>query len=467
MDLELSASLGADMDLDLSTSGTVEMEYDGADKDAPAIHTVMDIKYEASAAGDSMSDKASTEMYTVTGDDKVTVYVQDPTSKNWSMTESELQENPIDEETMKKIREEIADVMKNGEVEKKAETVDGEECWVLKLNTNADAYIGVYDIMLDAVGEEAKESMEEAGVDKAMIENYLSYINMDMTVYASTKTGQLVKMDVDMSQMDTEGLLNQVNDDFGMLFGFIGVDLSSASLDISKLSFSTTFSDINNVEVEVPDKVVEEAEAAFGGNTNWDMIEEPIEGNEEIEEELIEDVEAEAEEEEEGEVPANTDGSYSLCEYNDDVICDVFARDGFKLDPNWSSPQYLCFEAEDGWESYSVDTTNWLNVDDAMAEGEKEEADGAVYYTLTGEDEDKRVTVKTVIDLGIDYNGSPVYAICDGMMNEDNTELSYATYSLCFRYNGDDEWVEVTLYEDDIEDWKANEYREVFEEIFR
>ena len=35
---------------------------------------------------------------------------------------------------------------------------------------------------------------------------------MDMTVYASKKTGRCVKMEIDMSGTDTEGLLDQIND---------------------------------------------------------------------------------------------------------------------------------------------------------------------------------------------------------------------------------------------------------------
>lgn len=259
MDVDLSASLGAGMDLDFATSGTMDMEYDATDKDAPAVHTVMDVKYDVTAAGDSMSDKASTEMYTITEGDEITVYVQDPESGDW-YKEATQGASQIDADLADQIRSEVATVLKNGEVEKKAESVNGEDCWVLKLNTNADAFAGVYQIILDAAGEEARESMEEAGIDDQMIETYLSYFNVDMTVYASTKTGQMVKVDVDMSQMDTEGLLNQVNDDFGMLLGFIGVDLSSASLDISAMSFSTTFTEWNDVEVEIPADVVENAQ---------------------------------------------------------------------------------------------------------------------------------------------------------------------------------------------------------------
>lgn len=260
MDIDVNASLGAGMDVSLATSGKVDMEYSGADKDAPVVHTMVDVKYDVSAMGDSMSDQASTEMYTITSGDEITVYVQDPDDGSW-MKEAAENTSTINPELADKIREEVAEVLKTGEVEKKAETVNGEECWVLKLNTNADSFMGVYDILVEAAGEEVQDAMAGSGVDTQMIENYLSYFNMDLTAYASTKTGQLVKMDVDMSKMDTDGLLNQVNGDFGELFAYIGIDMSSVSLDVNGMSFSTTFTQWDNVEVSVPEEVVAETSA--------------------------------------------------------------------------------------------------------------------------------------------------------------------------------------------------------------
>ena len=70
---------------------------------------------------------------------------------------------------MNKIREASADVMKQGEVEKKAVKVNGEDCWVLKLDTTADAYMPVYDILLDAAGDEAEDALESTGVDNQTI----------------------------------------------------------------------------------------------------------------------------------------------------------------------------------------------------------------------------------------------------------------------------------------------------------
>ena len=85
---------------------------------------------------------------------------------------------------------------------------------------------------------------------------------------------------------------------------------------------------------------------------------------------------------------------------------------------------------------------------------------------MFGENSDKKTTVKSVIDLGIDRNGYPVYATCDATMNEDNSDFESSTYTIAFRVDDDDNWVEVYMYEDGMDDWDADDYRAVYEEIF-
>ena len=190
MDIDVSVDFG--MSVDASANGGIEMEYDGSDKDAPAVHMTTDLKY----AAVGQKGNLDTEVYSITEGDTVVAYAKDPDSGDWVKTEQEVKENPLDEETMNKIREASADVMKQGEVEKKAVKVNDEDCWVLKLDTTADAYMPIYDILLDAAGDEAEDALESTGVDNQTIENYLSYFNMDMTVYASKKTGRCPKRSV-------------------------------------------------------------------------------------------------------------------------------------------------------------------------------------------------------------------------------------------------------------------------------
>ena len=465
MDIDVSVDFG--MAVDASANGGIEMEYDGSDKDAPAVHMTTDLKY--AAAG--QKGNLDTEVYSITEGDTVVAYAKDPDSGDWVKTEQEVKENPLDEETMNKIREASADVMKQGEVEKKAVKVNGEDCWVLKLDTTADAYMPVYVIILDAAGDEAEDALESSGVDNQTIENYLSYFNMDMTVYASKKTGRCVKMEIDMSGSDMEGLLDQVNDDFGdMLGGFI--DLSTVSVELNAISFTVEFTEWGDVKVEVPDDGVEKAAEVitvrgFDDDDDWDD-----EGWGETP-----DVDATADVDDDNSgfsssssndgLTINSDGSVALYDYDDNYLCDVNTRKGYELDESFSIPTYLSYDwTGSGYASYSVCPGLWLDWDDVVEDGELHQEDDGDYYVVFGENSDKKTTVKSVIDLGIDRNGYPVYATCDATMNEDNSDFESSTYTIAFRVDDDDNWVEVYMYEDGMDDWDADDYRAVYEEIF-
>lgn len=468
MDVDVSVDFG--MAVDLSANGGIEMEYDGSDKDAPAVHFTTDLSYAAMGQKGDLN----TEAYSISDGDTVIAYAKDPDSGDWIKTEQEVKENPLDEETMNKIREASADVMKQGEVEKKAVKVNGEDCWVLKLDTTADAYMPVYDILLEAAGDEAEDALEETGVDNQTIESYLSYFNMDMTVYASKKTGRCVKMEIDMSGSDMEGLLDQVNEDFGdQMGGFI--DLSTVSVELNAISFTVEFTEWGDVTVEVPDDVAEKATdmgSAFNTDDEeigWDVEDTDAEVNTDADADIDLNATPDTDSDASGndELSINSDGSVSLYDYDNNYICDVKVRDGFELDEDFSVPTYLSFDGTgSGYKTYSIYPGLWLDWDDVVAEGELHEEDDGDYYVVFGENDDKQTTVKSVIDLGIERDGYPVYATCDAIMNADNSGFEYSTYTLAFRVDDDDNWVEVYLYEDDIEDWSADQFKEVYEEIF-
>ena len=464
MDIDVSVDFG--MSVDLSASGDVEMEYDGSDKDAPAVHFTTNLKYEAMGQKDSVK----TEAYSITEGDSVVAYAKDPESGDWIKTEQEVKENPLDEETMKKIREASADVLKQGEVEKKAVSVNGEDCWVLKLDTTADAYMDIYDIILDAAGDDAEEKLEDSGVDKGKIESYLSYFDLDMTVYASKKTGRCVKMEIDLAGTDTEGLMDQVKDDFGAMAGGF-IDLDSVSVDINAMSFTVEFTEWGDVEVEVPDDVVSKATdmgSAFGmdgDDEGWDDEGWDVDPDANVDVDPIDDSAVTFKDDDDALI-INSDGSVPLFDYDGNYLCDVYARDGYELDEDFSVQTYISFdETGNGYSSYSVCPGLWLDWDDVVADGELQESDGYDYYVVFGED-NGATTVKSVIDLGIVRDGYPVYATCEGTMNADNSDFDYASYSIAYRVDDDDNWVEVYLYGNDVENWEADDFKTAYKEIF-
>lgn len=479
MDIDLTADVGVGMDIDLSVSGDVDVEYDGSDKDAPATHMNVNLKYEAMGTNDSVK----TEAYTITEENKVLAYAKDPEDGTWYVTEADLQENPLDADTIEKIRDEVADVLKTGEVEKKTESVNGEDCWVLKVNTTADAYMGVYDVLLDAAGDEVEDTIEDAGVDKDMIESYLSYFNMDITVYASKKSGQMVKMDVDMTETDTEGLLNQINEDFGAMLGMFGVDLGSASIELKSFKFSTEYSDWNNTEVEVPDDVKDGAVDRSADTDDWAIEDE---GTTTVETSDVEPAEVDpttTTDSDSDELVINDDGTVPLVDYYDNYICDVYPVDGYELEADYSSNEYIYYMDED-YNTIFVGTTCYQDWDDVIANGEYVQEDDGDYYVtvkdpdgndatedfLEGNIADESV-ICIVMDLGfttdgIDGEWYPVYACMEGKWDTDTNDLEYPAYTIEFRYDDDDDWVRIGLEEDVVKDWGAQEYEDLFDEIF-
>ncbi|MBP5609380.1 MAG: hypothetical protein J6X66_14070, partial [Lachnospiraceae bacterium] len=253
MDMDADVSLGmGGMNLDLGMSGSVESEVDNSDEDAPKLHMSIDAKVSAMGS----SEKVKTESYVMTDDDEVTTYVKDPESGDWSYTTAKVEENPLDKKTRDKIIEEVKDVLKeNGELQKKTEKKEGEDCYVLTFNTTFDAFEGVIDVIWEAAGDEVTSELEDVNVDKKAILKYLSYFNVDATYYASKKNGYLVAADISLADSDVDGLLKQAQKDFGDMASGLGMDLSSISVDISALSMSITFSDWGEAEVELPKDV--------------------------------------------------------------------------------------------------------------------------------------------------------------------------------------------------------------------
>ena len=470
MDIDLSANVG--MDVDLSLSGSGSMECDVTDKNAPQTHVTMDLKYSAMGS----SDKVSTEVYTVSEDDQLVAYTYDSESDSWTKMASEVAENPLDEKTIGEIKDAVADVLKTGEVEKKPVDVNGEACWVLKLNTNADAFADVYEIVVKAVGEDAEEAMEDAGVDKEMIETYLGFFNLDMTYYCSKKDGHLVKTEVDMSGSDTQGLVDQVNDDFGSMLSMLGVDMSTVTLDVNKLSFTCEFTEWGNVEVEVPQKVVDEAVDPYAGLSTAPDLDVDFADDEDLDvntdDALVtddtDDTDADSDDSDsEASVTANADGTFSLYDWDDNYLCDVNMLDGYELDENWSEPTYLSFEGAD-WESYTVCCDYKTGWDEVVANGEIQKEDDGDYYVLTEEeDADGDIEMKMVLDLGIEKDGNPVYAAVDGYLNDDQTDFKYASYYISYPYDDEDHWVSINLHMDGVEDWGADDFKSFYEEVMR
>ena len=463
MDVDVSAGMSG-VSIPVQLSGTVEAEVDNNDEDAPASHVSLDAK--ASAMGSSQ--KVKTESYLITEDDQITSYVKDPDSGDWSYTTAEVKENPLDKKSREKIIDEVKDVFKTAELQKKTEKKEGEDCYVLKLSTTFDSFEGVIDVIWDAMDEEVTEAASEAGVDKKAIVKYLGYFNVDATIYASKKNGYMVAMDMDFAESDTDGLLKQVNKDFGSMLSGFGVDLSTVSFEISALSVNAVLSDWDDSEVSVPKDVKNNATnigdignildgdgMINDGGDDYDDDDDTWDGDGYDNDN---DDDTDTTTTSSSSLKTNADGSVPLYDYYDNYVADVNAMKGYDIEMDWSSNTYLAYR-DDNWSYYSVGTSNWSNWGDVVEKGESS-SDGDVDIYMY---EDSDYTY-VLADLGILYDGKPVYAAAKGTYDEDEKSFNNGQYYIVFEYSAG--WCEVSLDSQKAEEWEWSDFEDAFDQIF-
>ncbi|MBR3306441.1 MAG: hypothetical protein IKI75_04190 [Lachnospiraceae bacterium] len=473
VDVDVTASMSG-MDVDFTASGSVDVEMDGIGSDESDAHASCDLKVSAMGS----EQKVKTESYAISDDGEVTTYIKDPDSGEWTYTTAEAGENPLDEETMGKVRDEMKEVLKGAELQKKTEKAGGEDCYVLKLSDSADVFGDAIQVIWDATSDLTDEA-EDAGVDMDVVKDYLSCINFDATIYASKASGRCVQLDLDLSGIDVDALKDKAEESLGDMVGSLGVDLDEIGVEISALNISITFSDWDDVEVEVPDDVIDEAvEAGFGGYdyddedededdwTDFEEDEDPLEGME------IEEVTDDELPDDEVREP-NADGSYTLYDYDDEPVVNVFPADGYEADSD-NGLYSLWFTDPDTYDYYYVSTSSWESWDDVLNTGEVTEYegdDGESYtqYVVFGDDNN----VRSLIDLGTATRGTDgdwyeVYAAVDGTWDEAEGDFSSASAYIVFKYSvGDygDNWVVVNL-PGDAYNWEESEFTSFYEEIF-
>lgn len=468
MDIDVSAGMSG-LSIPLQLSGTMEAEVDNSDEDAPASHVSLDVK--ASAMGSSQ--KVKTESYLITEDDQITSYVKDPDSGDWSYTSAEVKENPLDKKSREKIIDEVKEVLKTAELQKKTEKKEGEDCYVLTLSTTFDAFDGIIDVFWDSMDAEVTDAAAEAGVDKKAIVKYLEYFNVDATIYASKKNGYMVAMDMDFAESDTDGLLKQVNKDFGDLFSTLGVDFSTIKVDLSTLSFSTVFGDWGDSEVSIPKDVKNNAtnigdlgnildgDGMINGgdddDDDWNTVDGDGYDNDDDDDDDDDD-DTDPDTSSSSSLKTNADGSVPLYDYYDNYVADVKAMKGYEIQSDWSSNTYLMY-GDDDWSYYSVGTSAWSNWGDVEQKGESS-SDGDVDLFMY---EDSDYTY-VLADLGILYDGKPVYAAAKGTYNEKEKTFDDAQYYIVFEYNAG--WCEVYLDSQKAENWEWSDFEDAFDQIF-
>ena len=215
-----------------------------------------------------LEDDMDVEAYIISEDDEQTVYFMDPESGDYYFQTNPIEESGVElsEKDMKKIQDAAKELWYTAEVGKKTEEINGEKCYVLTMTPSGADYVKVMDSVVKIMDmkdewEDAKDMVEDE-LD-ASFEDILDNCNIEFTAYVSVKNKYMMGCKVDMSNIDIEGILDLFEDvieDYDIEIGDITVDACN---------FSIMYSDINEVEVEVPKKVkkdaIEMASYGFGG----------------------------------------------------------------------------------------------------------------------------------------------------------------------------------------------------------
>ncbi|MCR5210331.1 MAG: hypothetical protein K6C99_08985 [Lachnospiraceae bacterium] len=456
MTYDLGVKLNSEgMSMEFGVNGDGEYEF-AKDGDDTTLHMIMDAKLTVPEMFASFLDdtSVSAEIYGESTEDESTIYLSTDDGDTWSMTTQEVEES-LDEETQEELINAYKKVLSEAELQKKLEDVDGEKCYVLKLNTTGDKFSEVYDIVFDAVNEESDESiddmLEEADMSRDDLYDLMEYVKLDITMYASKKTGQCVRCDVDASETDLGALVSEA-------FEMSGTDIDDmpfdpADFEFTAFSFSMTSKDINNTEVEIPDDVKDEAEeSGFGGvdiGGDVPMPDTPDEP-EEPDEPADPDVPVIDEPADPDDLSSynglNSDGSYTF-PYNDsnDFIT-VLPYGDYAVDESMS----------DGYSAYFYDDdSNFYYVQDYC--------DYAIeQFILTGSDDISDSYENFVCDYdtvdGLSVNGQPVYVVdasytyvwSDG----DKTDSTYKAILIPYH---DDDWDEDTFLQISLDSFEDSE----------
>jgi len=220
--------MGTDLDVTMKMDMDIDMTLD-------PIVAYAKGKVEVNAMGQDQT--VDMQLYENQESDKMVAYVsQDGTA--WSKTEIDMPETSADKLGLQK----IASFSSAFELEEKTETVNDEECYVLKGNVDGETLQTIMNSMVGTMGS-AGELMESIEWDKQEI---------PLVIKLSKKTEYPVQINIDMT---------------GIMEAAMGKDTEGATCD--KFDFIMTFKSFNKTDaIEIPQDVIDNAAEMGSGSSD-------------------------------------------------------------------------------------------------------------------------------------------------------------------------------------------------------
>lgn len=451
MDVDVTAEVN-DEDFDFAFSAGIEMEAEGLDGEDILAH--MTVSYDFDVLG--MTDDDEMEMYIEMEDGEGVVYMN--YDGDWYYAEADASDYgaEVDAKTLEKVQDATKEFMYEAEVGKDLEKVAGEECYVLTLKPSGEDLMDLTTAVLKAMDmsddfEDACEELEDEFDVKP--EDILDNLGLEMTYYISKENKYVVKTVVDFSGFDFEGMLESAGLDLDDLADDYGIEIGEVK--VKALTFSAEYSDINDVEVEIPDDVVDEAidiYNMYGGSGVVEVYDPDFDPEVDPEVDPVGGTTSQ--------VSASSDyynldeGWFSLYDYYDNCLATLFVPAGYTVDLDWSSSYGTYYDLMD-----SNGSDFWIYA---------ETSDDVLNYVLYGEIpedddwyEDYQYYAEEDEDLGIILVGEKFTSVSSGY------EYTYI-YVLFNPYTdtwGDPNYVCVDLPSSCIEEWGDEDFYGFIEEL--
>lgn len=299
---------------------------------------------------DDMLDMVSdVEAYVMMDEEKA--YFINPEDGEWYYAEvstDDLEDAGFDLDELTSAKKSVKDLLlKNAEIGKKTEEVNGETCYVLTMTLTGEA-LGDY---MEDMFEQADMDMDdlEDALDEldTSLDDMYEAMKYDFTYYVSKDNKYLVKS------------LGSCTIDFA---DFMGDAMEDEDIEELTMSFSMEMSmtDINNTEVSLDKKAKNATDIA-----EMTVVVEPVEPEDPIEDPIDDPVEVDNDVND----FLNSDNSYNLTDWNDNFIKTVYCVKGFDFSYGSDYGSYVSYE-DDDWNSYTVETYLDSYIVNYMEDGE-------------------------------------------------------------------------------------------------
>lgn len=344
-----------------------------------------------------MSEEVNLESYVDSTDKDVTItYTYDEFSDEWYFEEEDASDD--EDEDMSDIISLITEYVDSAEI-----TDEDDDVYTLSVVLDVAKMYEDESEMMDDLVDSSEEVIGETDDILADIEN------LEIIVEIEKETGYLSLISIDLADVLADYIASSIMDE----------EIESTEcIEINDLKLEISFSDYNDVEVEIPEEVLENA------------LEEVVDDFEDDDDdEIIDDDDEEY----------VYGGSWELYDYEDDLFATVTVPDEYYIDMEYSDENWLYIENED-WDSVDISfyVPSW--VEEIMA-GVTFEPN---YDTYTREEVEERDSIET-------EQGTVRVFVKTWSMNE-NYEENYFESIVYLLDKGKDDMLTVETYIDEIED---------------